>query len=114
MNKNAIQRVIEAEHENDYRLGMPSTSQVHFDRRMNAMSQMTGGNGFGTPKKSVRTFADGTTRGDRKKKARAASAARVSEHRDPQFMHSAARIRAGLQERPRPATGFLSTMAEAA
>ena len=91
--KNAFQKVIEAEHENDYRLGMPATSQVHFDRRMNAMSQMTGGNGFPTPAKATRVFADGTTRGDRKRKDRAATNARVSENRDPQFMHSAARAR---------------------
>ena len=93
--KNAFQKVIEAEHKNDYRLGMPAASQVHYDRRLNAMSQMTGGNGFPTPAKSIRVFADGTTRGDRKRKARADANARVSEMRDEQFMHSAARLGIG-------------------
>ncbi|WP_313666141.1 hypothetical protein [Shinella sp.] len=93
--KNAFQKALEAEYDDDYRLGMPSRDVVHQSRRLNAMSQMTGGNGFPTPAKATRVFADGTTRGDRKRKARAATNARVSENRDAQFMHSAARVRAG-------------------
>lgn len=62
--KNAFQKAIEAEYGDDTRLGMPSTDRVHQSRRLNAMAQMTGGNGFQTPSKATRVFADGTTRGE--------------------------------------------------
>lgn len=92
MTKNAFQEVLEAEYGKDTHLGIPSLSLAHFDRRMATMSAMRQGNGFQTEKKATRRFADGTTRGDRKSKAREAANARVSEDRAPRFMHRAARL----------------------
>lgn len=91
--KNAFHEVLDVEYGNDMRLGLPAASLAQFDRRMAALAHMTGGNGFRTPKKAARLFADGTTRGERKRKARDAANARVSEVRKPEFMHRAARIR---------------------
>lgn len=67
---NAFQRVLSREYGEDRLLGMPARDRMHHDRRMNEMAQMTGGRGFRTPAKEVRRFADGTTRGDRKRKRR--------------------------------------------
>lgn len=89
----AFDAVVAREHENDTKLGMPSTDAGHFHRRMAVMEQMTGGNGFGKLPKEPRKDAQGMTRGDRKRALRAATNAKVSEIRDPQFMHSAARRR---------------------
>ncbi|MGH0347942.1 hypothetical protein NKY44_29825 [Sinorhizobium meliloti] len=52
------------------------------------MSSMRGGEGFRVPPHAV-----GTTRGERKEKARLAANARVSEERPYVHMHSAARYR---------------------
>jgi hypothetical protein len=89
----AFEAVVAKEHENDTRLGMPSTDLGHFARRMTAMENMTGGNGFGKMPKLPRKDAQGLTRGDRKRALREATNAKVSENRDQQFMHSAARRR---------------------
>jgi len=72
-------------------LGMPSTDLMHKARRLTIMERMTGGNGFSALKKEVRTYSDGTTRGERKRAARERANAAVSEDRAPQFMHSTAR-----------------------
>lgn len=82
------------EHENDSKLGMPSTSYEHHIRRKTLMERLAGGNGWGKPKKDVRKFADGTTRGQRKRALRAVFDAKVSEDRPHIYMHSAARRRA--------------------
>ena len=94
MTKNVFEKLAQREHENDTKLGMPSTDPAHFDRRMHLMSMLAGGKGFGNLPKEIRKFADGTTRGDRKRAARAAANAKVSEERLPIYMHSAARARA--------------------
>ena len=94
MSKNVFDKLAQREHENDTKLGMPSTDPAHFDRRMHLMSSITGGNGWSKLPREPRKFADGTTRGDRKRAARAAANAKVSEERPPMFMHSAARRRA--------------------
>lgn len=91
MSKNVFEKVAQREHENDTKLGLPSTDAAHFDRRMHLMSSITGGNGWSKLPKEARKFADGTTRGDRRRALRAAANARVSENRLPIFMHSAAR-----------------------
>lgn len=98
MSKNVFEQIAQREHENDTKLGMPSTDSAHFDRRMHLMSIMTGGKGFSSFPKEIRKFADGTTRGDRKRAARAAANAKVSEERLPIYMHSAARARALAEE----------------
>lgn len=113
MNKPTIfDKIVADEYANDTRLGLPSTDSAHHSRRMNAMSTMRNGNGFRTPSKGVRKFADGTTRGERKQKARLAANARVSEAREPEFMHSVARRRI-TGETARPAVGFVALQAAA-
>lgn len=81
------------EHENDSKLGMPSTSYEHHVRRLTLMENLAGGKGWGKPKKELRKFADGTTRGQRKRALREATNAKVSESRPFLFLHSAARAR---------------------
>ncbi len=98
MSKNVFEKLAQREHENDTKLGIPSTDAAHFDRRMHLMSILTGGKGFGSLPKEIRKFADGTTRGDRKRVARAAANAKVRENRLPIFMHSAARRRTAADE----------------
>ncbi|HCV70563.1 MAG TPA: hypothetical protein DHE23_01775 [Agrobacterium sp.] len=92
--KNIFVDMAQREHENDTKLGMPSTDAAHFDRRMHLMSVLPGGNGWSKLPREPRKFADGTTRGDRKRAASAAANAKVSEERPPMFIHSAARRRA--------------------
>lgn len=82
------------EHENDIKLGMPSTSYEHHIRRKTLMEKLAGGKGWRVPAKKVRKFADGTTRGQRKRALRAVFDAKVSEARPHIYMHSAARRRA--------------------
>lgn len=89
----AFDAVVAREHENDTKLGMPSTDAGHFHRRMAVMQQMTGGAGFSPMPKEPRKDAQGMTRGDRKRALREAANAKVSEIRDPEYMHSAARRR---------------------
>lgn len=43
MSKNVFDKLAQREHENDTKLGMPSTDAAHFDRRMHLMSSITGG-----------------------------------------------------------------------
>jgi hypothetical protein len=74
---NAFQRVLSREYREDRLLGIPARDQMHHDRRMSEMAQMTGGSGFRTPSKSVRRFADGTTRGERKRQRRSAANAAI-------------------------------------
>lgn len=100
----AFQRVLTKEHAIDTVLGVPAPDDAARLRRINAMSAMTSGNGFRTPPKAIRKFADSTTRGQRKRAASAVAMAKVSEARAPEFMHSAARRRLG--DAPRPMTGF--------
>lgn len=90
----AFQKVLEKEHANDSKLGMPSTSYEHHIRRLTLMEKLAGGKGWRIPAKDVRKFADGTTRGQRKRALRAVFDAKVSEMRPYLFMHSAARRRA--------------------
>lgn len=94
---NAFQKVLEREHADDTRLGMPSRDAAHMLRRATIMASMTGNRGFRLQTKEPRTDAQGLTRGDRKRKARAAAMAKVSESRAPEFMHSAAKRRAGYE-----------------
>lgn len=82
------------EHENDSKLGIPSTSYEHFVRRRTLMERLSGGKGWRSPAKDVRKFADGSTRGQRKRALRAVFDAKVSEERPHIYMHSAARRRA--------------------
>ena len=93
----AFDKVLAAEYGDDTRLGMPAKDKAHGLRRLAAMERMTGGKGFRTPAKEPPTDANGLTRGQRKRKERAVAMARVSEDRDPEYMHSAARIRAGWE-----------------
>ena len=88
---NIFTKLVAAEHALDTVLGVPAPDDAARLRRLNAMSAMTGGNGFRMPAKATRKIADGTTRGQRKRAARAVAMAKVSEARSPEFMHSAAR-----------------------
>ena len=81
-------------HANDFKLGMPSTDDAHFDRRKTVMEKLSGGKGWRIPAKEPKRNAQGLSRGDRKRLARAASNERVSEDRPYLYMHSAARRRA--------------------
>ncbi|MFU0504156.1 hypothetical protein [Pseudaminobacter sp. NGMCC 1.201702] len=102
--RNIFTRVVDREHETDTKLGMPLSGSAH-RRRLDTMSRMTGGNGFTVPAKEPETDKQGRTRGERKRALRAATMEKVSETREPKFMHSAARRRlAG--EQPRQMTGF--------
>lgn len=74
-----INDIVAKKHDGDTRLGNPSADQAHYDRRMTAMSRMTGGKGFRTPPKAARIFSDGKTRGDRKRALRAATNAKIGE-----------------------------------
>ncbi len=76
------------EHENDSKLGMPSTSLEHRIRRKTLMERLAGGKGWRVPKKDVRKFADDTTRGQRKRALRAVFDAKVSESRPREYRHS--------------------------
>lgn len=111
---NAFSKVLTVEAESATRLGNPSADYGAHERRMNAMATMTGTAGFRVPPLAPKTDAQGKTRGDRKRELRVATAAKVSENRAPEFMHSAARRRAGHDATPRPMAGFLAAMAEAA
>lgn len=88
---NAITDSLTSEAESTTRLGNPSEDYGAHKRRMNAMATMTGMRGFSVPPLEPKTDAQGLTRGDRKRKADATARAKVSETREPQFMHSAAR-----------------------
>ncbi len=76
------------EHDNDTKLGMPSTSLEHHIRRLTLMERIAGGKGWRTPAKELRKFSDGTTRGQRKRLARERANAKVSEQRTNEFRHS--------------------------
>lgn len=91
----AFNKVLQTEYGDDTRLGMPAKDSAHRLRRLAAMERMTGGNGFRIPAIKPRTDADGLTRGQRKRKARVIAMERVTENRAPEYMHSAARMRAG-------------------
>ena len=87
----AFNDALTAEFRDDTMLGVPAKSRVHLDRRFAAMAAMTGGKGFRTPAKQPKIDAQGLTRGDRKRRARAIANTRVREERDLQFLHSSAR-----------------------
>ncbi|SFB52629.1 hypothetical protein SAMN03159496_04673 [Rhizobium sp. NFR07] len=89
----AFQKVLDKEHENDSKLGMPSTSLEHHVRRLTLMERLAGGKGWRDPKKEPRRDAQGLTRGQRKRALRETTNAKVSESRPYLFMHSAARAR---------------------
>jgi hypothetical protein len=57
------------------------------DALMAERAAMTGGRGFRQFPKAIRKYADGATRGDRKRAARATANAKVSEDRAPEFRH---------------------------
>ena len=90
---NIFTKLAKREHENDSKLGMPSTDRAHYGRRMHLMSTIRGGKGFRTPASVPQRDAQGLTRGDRKRAPREATNAKVSESRPYLFMHSAARAR---------------------
>lgn len=71
-NRNIFNRVVEREHVTDTMLGMPLFG-VARQRRLDVMSRMTGGNGFPTPAKELRTDSQGLTRGQRKRALRASA-----------------------------------------
>lgn len=89
----AFQKVLDKEHENDSKLGMPSTSLEHHVRRLTLMERLAGGKGWRTPAREPKRNAQGLTRGQRKRELREATNAKVSESRPYLFMHSAARAR---------------------
>ncbi|RJG46541.1 hypothetical protein [Mesorhizobium sp. DCY119] len=111
---NALSKILQREAANDTRLGIPSADYASQQRRLTAMGTMTGTAGFRVPPLSPKVDAQGKTRGQRKRDAYATAMAKVSEARAPQFMHSAARRRAGHEATPRPMTGFQATMKVAA
>lgn len=91
---NIFNALVAKEHANDFVVGVGD--RITRDRRFAALAEMTGGRGFGTPPKQPRRDSQGLTRGDRKRLARLRANAAVSEQRQPQFMHSAARRRLEL------------------
>ena len=72
----------------DLSLGAPAPDEAAGLRRMNAMAQLRGGAGFRQPRKAPKIYADGLTRGQKKRRARAAADAKVSEDRPALFRHS--------------------------
>ncbi|NNH56951.1 hypothetical protein HLI01_09035 [Rhizobium laguerreae] len=87
---NIFDRTVADEYANDTKLGMPSTDEGHFARRMALMDRVKGGKGFRTPAKEPAVRANGKTRGQMKREARERANAAVSEVRDPQFRHASA------------------------
>lgn len=85
---NIFDELVLKENANDVRIGRPFDNQAHLLRTMNAMSLMTGGNGFRVPPKQPKADAQGMTRGDRKRKMRAETMLLVSETRPEKFLHS--------------------------
>ncbi|MBY3543626.1 hypothetical protein HFN71_28495 [Rhizobium laguerreae] len=110
---NIFDKAVADEYANDTKLGMPSTDEGHFARRLALMERITGGKGFRTQPKLPAVRANGKTRGEMKRGARERANAKVSESRHPEFMHSSARQRVAGFER-RPVVGFLATMQAAA
>jgi hypothetical protein len=106
----AFQKVLAAEYGSDTKLGMPARDEAHGLRRLAAMKRMTDGNGFRVPATKPRRDAQGLTRGQRRRAAYAVAMAKVSEERAPEYMHGAARVRAGLQAAAKPMTGFVATL----
>lgn len=92
-NTSAFNAVLTKEHANDTKLGMPSTDEAHFARRMTIMERMAGGKGWSSPAREPKKDAQGLTRGDRKRAARERANTAVSETRPYLYMHSAARRR---------------------
>lgn len=104
---NPFRHLVETEAAAELRLGNPLSPQFKrhgpiflteaSERRLNHFATLNP-NGFRQPKKPLRTRADGTTRGERKRKAYAEAMAKVSEDRPAKYMHAAARRRhaAGL------------------
>jgi len=91
---NIFNEIVADYHADDFKLGMPSTDDAHFDRRKTVMEKLSGGKGWSIPAKEPKRNAQGLSRGDRKRLARAAAYERVSEDRPHLYMHSAARRRA--------------------
>ncbi|MGG7534639.1 hypothetical protein [Rhizobium sp. 12,4] len=89
----AFQQALADHHANDFKLGMPSTDEGHFARRLILMERLTGGKGFRSPAKEPAPRANGKTRGEMKREARERANVAVSEARPFQHMHSAARRR---------------------
>ncbi|NGO63924.1 hypothetical protein G6N76_09570 [Rhizobium daejeonense] len=58
------------EHDNDTKLGMPSTSLEHHIRRLTLMERLAGGKGWRVPAREPKKDAQGLTRGDRKRALR--------------------------------------------
>lgn len=90
---NIFQRISASEQANDFKLGMPSTDEAHRARRLTLMETLTDGKGFRIPAKEPKRNAAGLSRGDRKRIARSAADAKVSESRPYIHLHSAARRR---------------------
>lgn len=81
---NAFQRVVLGTHATDTLLGCPSPDEGAKLRRLNTMSQLTGGRGFPTPAQEPkpRRGYDGRTRGQEKRRRQAlANQAEVDRQR---------------------------------
>ncbi|MBY3263836.1 hypothetical protein HFO15_19610 [Rhizobium laguerreae] len=87
---NIFDKAVADEYANDTKLGMPSTDEGHFARRLALMERITGGKGFRTQPKLPAVRANGKTRGEMKLEARERANAAVSEERDAQFRHASA------------------------
>jgi hypothetical protein len=107
---NIFDKVVADYHANDFKLGMPSTDEGHFARRLAVMARLTGGKGFSNHAKEPAVRANGKTRGQMKREAREAANAKVSESRESQFLHR----RWSRAVEPRHVTGFSANMQAAA
>lgn len=68
---NIFEKIFVGDRAAERRLGNPSADYAAQQRRLNVMATMTGSDGFRIPPMQPRVNADGTTRGQRKAKARA-------------------------------------------
>lgn len=88
---NIFNKIVADENANDTKLGLPSTDEGHFQRRMDIMKAIRNGAGFRQNPKKPKKDAQGMTRGDRKRAARDLANSKVSEYREPQFRHGLSR-----------------------
>jgi len=86
---NVFEKLAEAERKMYVLLGVP-LGELNTGR-LTLMRALRGGKGFQAEAKGLRKDAQGLTRGDRKRQARAIANMKVSEVRAPEFQHSFAR-----------------------
>lgn len=79
---NIFNKILGDQTKNETSLGHPLKDPMAIARRQSHFAAMTGGRGFRTPPKSLKTDSEGLTRGDRKRARRTASNAAIQDQHD--------------------------------